>query len=188
MVTWDDDASAGAWIARRLGEFGPTVDGTVPRGYTAYAGVAHPGWDDDGTLVAQSVALALLPMAAQAQAEPKVIRSEAHSFRIVTVTSGLDHPWSLAWLPDGRMLVTEKPGRLRIVGADGKLQPKAVAGLPEIAEHGQGGLHDVVLHPRFGENGWVYLAYAARGDGGTHVCSLRFECGWRYSPEADRNG
>lgn len=58
MVTWDDDASAGAWIARRLGEFGPTVDGTVPRGYTAYAGVAHPGWDDDGSLVAQSVALA----------------------------------------------------------------------------------------------------------------------------------
>jgi len=57
-VTWDDDASAGAWIAPRLGEFGPRVDGTVPRGYAAYACVPHPGWDDDVTLATQTDALA----------------------------------------------------------------------------------------------------------------------------------
>lgn len=56
-VDWDDDASAGEWIAARLGEFGPTVDGTVPRGYAAYACVPHPGWDDDGTVAAQTDAL-----------------------------------------------------------------------------------------------------------------------------------
>jgi glucose/arabinose dehydrogenase len=64
------------------------------------------------------------------------------------------------------MLVTERPGRLRIVGKDGKLDPQPVAALPAIAAHGQGGLLDVALHPRFLQNGLVYLSYAARGDGG----------------------
>src|SRR4030088_373958 len=109
------------------------------------------------------VALAIwIPFAAAAQA----VRSEEHSFRVVKVVEGLDHPWSLAFLPDGRMLVTERPGRLRVVSKEGKLEPKAVQGLPPVAEYGQGGLHDVVLHPRFAENQLVYIAYAARwGDG-----------------------
>jgi glucose/arabinose dehydrogenase len=79
---------------------------------------------------------------------------------------GLEHPWSVAFLPDGRMLVTERPGRLRVVTKDGKLEPKAIEGLPAVTEHGQGGLHDVVLHPQFKANQLVYLSYAARGASG----------------------
>ena len=107
-------------------------------------------------------ALALGATAAHAQ----VTRSEAHDFRVVRLVEGLEHPWGLAFLPDGRMLVTERPGRLRIVGKDGRLAPQAVSGLPEIAVYGQGGLLDVALHPRFSENNLIYLSYAARGDGG----------------------
>ncbi len=82
----------------------------------------------------------------------------------------LNHPWSLAFLPDSRMLITERPGHLRLM-ADGKLHPKPIDGLPVIAEKGQGGLLDVVLHPQFSDNRWVYLSYAAPGTGGysTHI-------------------
>ncbi len=93
------------------------------------------------------------------------IQSEEHAFRLVELVRGLEQPWSLAFLPDGRMLVTEKAGRLRIV-RDGTLDPQPVAGLPEVTVHGQGGLMDVALHPRFSENGLVYLSYAARGSDG----------------------
>ena len=96
----------------------------------------------------------------------QTFKTQEHSFRLVTVVEGLEHPWGLAFLPDGRMLVTERPGRLRIVSKDGKLDPQPVAGLPPVAAHGQGGLLDVALHPRYAENGLVYLSYAARGDGG----------------------
>jgi glucose/arabinose dehydrogenase len=108
------------------------------------------------TLIALLVAL---PAASQ------VHGSAEHSFRVVEVVSGLEQPWALAFLPDGRMLVTEKAGRLRIV-KDGRLDPQPVAGLPEIAVYGQGGLLDVALHPRFTQNGLVYLSFAARGAGG----------------------
>ncbi|HRZ00988.1 MAG TPA: PQQ-dependent sugar dehydrogenase [Burkholderiaceae bacterium] len=86
--------------------------------------------------------------------------------RVVTVTQGLDQPWGLAFLPDGRMLVTERPGRLRVIGADGRLDPVPVAGLPRIDAHNQGGLLDVVLHPDFAKNGWVYFSYVQKGEGG----------------------
>jgi glucose/arabinose dehydrogenase len=98
-------------------------------------------------------------------AEP-VISSAEHDFRVVVLTRGLEHPWGLAFLPDGRLLVTERPGRLRLVAADGTLDPRPVEGLPPIAAQGQGGLLDVALHPHFAENGLVYLSYAARGTGG----------------------
>jgi glucose/arabinose dehydrogenase len=105
--------------------------------------------------------LVLVPVAAGAQ----VIRSEEHAFRVVKVVERLERPWSVAFLPDGRMLVTEKAGALRMVRG-GKLEPKPVGGMPEVAVHGQGGLHDVVLHPQFEKNQLVYLAYAARGADG----------------------
>lgn len=94
------------------------------------------------------------------------IKSEEHSFRVVKLVEGLDHPWSLAFLPDGRMLVTERPGRLRTV-TNGKLDPQPVTGLPEVIAEGQGGLFDIVPHPRFSENSLVYFAYNGRGPGGT---------------------
>ena len=86
--------------------------------------------------------------------------------RVVKIVEGLEHPWGLAFLPDGRKLVTERPGRLRIVEKDGKLESQPVAGVPAVAAVGQGGLLDVALHPRFTENSLVYLSYSARGEGG----------------------
>src|SRR5512145_2999749 len=98
---------------------------------------------------ATALPFALLVAIACALAAPagaQTARTEEHVVRAVTVVAGLDHPWSIAFLPDGRMLVTERPGRLRIVGKDRQLDPRPVAGLPAgIAEHGQGGLLDVVL-------------------------------------------
>ena len=94
-------------------------------------------------------------------------RTELHNVRVRILTRGLERPWSLAFLPDGRMLVTEREGRLRYVAADGTLDSTPISGLPEaVAERRQGGLHDVVLHPDFPRNRLVYLAYAGRGSGG----------------------
>ena len=90
-------------------------------------------------------------------------KSAKHRFHLVKVVDGLEHPWGLTFLPDGRMLVTERPGRLRIV-ADGWLVPEPVAGVPEVWDDGQGGLLDVALHPGFAENGLIYLSYASPDD------------------------
>jgi len=109
--------------------------------------------------------VALIALLLPALAAAQTIRTEEHSFRVVTVVEGLANPWSVAFLPDGRMLVTERAGRLRTI-ANGKLDPQPVSGLPEVAPHGQGGLHDVVLHPRFATNSLVYLAYSGRGSDG----------------------
>jgi glucose/arabinose dehydrogenase len=106
-------------------------------------------------------------------ADGQIVRSEEHTLRLRIVTSGLEHPWGLAFLPDGRMLVTERAGRLRIV-REGKLETKPVAGLPStLVQHGQGGLMDVALHPRYAENGWIYLSYAARDASGVGTEVLR---------------
>jgi aldose sugar dehydrogenase len=115
-----------------------------------------------GVISAFAIALSLL---ACAPAVAQTVKSDEHEFRVVKLVEGLDHPWSVAFLPDGRMLVTERSGRLRIV-KDGKLDPQPVSGLPQIAQHGQGGLLDVALHPRFAENKLVYLSYSARGNDG----------------------
>ncbi len=93
-------------------------------------------------------------------------------FKVVTVTEGLEYPWGMAFLPDGRILVTERPGRLRLV-VEGKLDPAPIGGLPEIAATGQGGLLDVALHPEYPDNGWIYLSYAAAGPGGVGTEVMR---------------
>lgn len=84
---------------------------------------------------------------------------EADGWRAETLVKGLEHPWSIAWLPDGSALVTERPGRLRLI-RDGRLDPTPIGGLPEILSHGQGGLMDIALHPDFKRHPWVYLTYA----------------------------
>jgi glucose/arabinose dehydrogenase len=104
--------------------------------------------------------------------EEQVFTTEQASFRVVEVAGGLEHPWGLAFLPDGRMLVTERPGRLRIV-EDGYLLPEPVAGLPEVYVGGQGGLLDVALDPAFAENGLVYLSYAHDNEAGRTTRVLR---------------
>jgi glucose/arabinose dehydrogenase len=101
-----------------------------------------------------------------AQDRSSVIHSEKQSFRLVTLLTGLENPWSMAFLPDGRMLITERAGRLRLVDQDYKLDPQAIDGLPEVVSQGQGGLFDVVLHPQYAQNGWIYWAYSAPGPGG----------------------
>jgi aldose sugar dehydrogenase len=101
-----------------------------------------------------------------AQDRSSVITSEKHAFRLATLVTGLENPWSVAFLPDGRMLVTERAGRLRMVGPDFRLDPQPIEGLPESVERGQGGLFDVVLHPQYAQNGWIYWAYNAPGAGG----------------------
>src|SRR5512137_337741 len=84
--------------------------------------------------------------------------AEQHKIRVTVVTKGLVHPWALAFLPDGSMLVTERPGRLRVV-RDGGLDPEPITGLPEVSAKALGGLHDVALHPRFAENRLLYFTY-----------------------------
>jgi glucose/arabinose dehydrogenase len=92
--------------------------------------------------------------------------------RAETVATGLEHPWALAFLPDGRLLVTERPGRLRIVGADGSLSAP-LTGVPAVHAVGQGGLLDVAIDPRFAENRLVYLTYAEEGEGGAGTAAAR---------------
>lgn len=96
----------------------------------------------------------------------------AAEFTVTTLARGMNAPWSLAFLPDGRMLVTEKPGRLRVI-EHGALLPAAVSGTPRVASGGQGGLLDVALHPAHAENGWIYLSYAAPGEGGSGTEVMR---------------
>jgi aldose sugar dehydrogenase len=122
------------------------------------------------------VAAATLTVSTSTFAQPPGPAGE--TFKVVTVAEGLRNPWSMAWLPNGDMLVTERPGRLRIVRS-GKLLPDAVSGVPAVRVVGQGGLQDVVVHPSFAQNKLVYLSFAkpnADGSQGTTtVVRGRFE-------------
>ena len=141
--------------------------------------VAAPGGGAKRARRLQGALLAAAVAAAAAVAPPavraEVFASEEHAFRVAVVAIGLDHPWGLAFLPDGRLLVTERSGSLRTVNAEGRLDPEPVAGVPRVHASGQGGLLDVALHPAFRENGWVYLSYAAGrwGRAGTEVARGR---------------
>ncbi|MBE56252.1 MAG: hypothetical protein CL479_06740 [Acidobacteria bacterium] len=117
-----------------------------------------------------------LTMATAVWAQSGSIGSTHHSYRVVTVAEGLEVPWSITFLPDGDMLVTERPGRLRII-RDGVLLPDSVPGVPEVHAEGQGGLFDVLPHPEFTSNRLLYLAYAHPNSGGstTRVVRARFE-------------
>ena len=86
--------------------------------------------------------------------------------RAETVARGLEHPWGLTFLPDGRMLVTERPGRLRIVEMNGTVSAP-LSGVPAVHAVGQGGLLDVTLDPNFAQNRTIYLSFAEPGPGGT---------------------
>jgi glucose/arabinose dehydrogenase len=101
----------------------------------------------------------VLSITAPAMAQAPVYGSAEHSFRVVTVAEGFEHPWAIAFLPDGDILVTERPGRLRII-RDGRLLAAPVEGVPAVFAVGQGGLLDVVPHPDFATNRLVYLTYS----------------------------
>lgn len=109
---------------------------------------------------------AFAPACAQpARRSGEVVRSEAASFRVATFAEGLEHPWGAAFLPDGRMLVTERPGRLRLVSREGEVSPP-LSGVPSVAASGQGGLLDIQLAPDFAETREVYFCHAASVSGG----------------------
>ncbi|HEX2166891.1 MAG TPA: PQQ-dependent sugar dehydrogenase [Longimicrobiales bacterium] len=112
---------------------------------------------------ARAVLFALAATGCAAQAVPaQTHTSQHHAFRTVNVVEGLEHPWGMAFLPDGDILVTERPGRLRIV-RDGALSPDPITGVPDVHARGQGGLLDVAIHPDFAENRFVYLSYSKPG-------------------------
>jgi len=111
------------------------------------------------TIVACGSAQGPAPRSPTPNSTPGVVRAE-------TVAQGLVHPWGLVFLPDGRMLVTERPGRLRIVSPNGALSAP-LGGVPAVHARGQGGLLDVTLDPRFAENRMVYFSFAEPGEGGT---------------------
>jgi glucose/arabinose dehydrogenase len=107
-----------------------------------------------------------------ASAPAQVFHSSAGDVVVQTAANGLDHPWAIAFLPDGRMLVTERPGRMRIVGKDGTLSP-ALAGVPQVFASGQGGLHDVVLDRNFAQNHILYFCYAELVEGRARTALAR---------------
>jgi aldose sugar dehydrogenase len=118
---------------------------------------------------------AIFAAPALAQPQPLRVKTEKAELMVETAARGLEHPWGLAFLPDGRMLVTEREGRLRVVSADGRLS-QPLGGLPRIAARGQGGLLDVALDPGFADNRLVYLSFAEdRGNrqAGTSVARAR---------------
>jgi glucose/arabinose dehydrogenase len=94
-------------------------------------------------------------------------------FRVETLAGNLEVPWALAFTPDGRVLFTERPGRVRVIES-GQLRPEPLATIRDVEQTGESGLMDLTLHPRFAENRLLYLAYAYRGDGGQRVRVVRF--------------
>ena len=136
-----------------------------------------------------AVPLAALTLAAvslaNAAAQTSTLISELTGpVRAVTLADGLEHPWGMALLPDGQLLLTERSGALRVYGADSTLGER-IGGVPEVWAQGQGGLLDVAIDPDFGtpDNRFVYLTYSEAGDGGT--AGTAFGRG-RLSPKLDR--
>lgn len=120
--------------------------------------------------------LAAAPLAAliatPALAIDEVFETEGPSIQVQTVADGLEHPWGLAFLPDQSMLVTERPGRLRHVTAEGEVS-EPISGVPEVDARSQGGLLDVTLSPDFARDRMVYISYAEAGDGGNGTAVAR---------------
>lgn len=120
--------------------------------------------------------------------------SSPSPFKVTTVTEGLQNPWGLALLPDGRMLVTERPGRMRLISRDGKLS-EPLTGVPKVVAQGQGGLLDVTLSPTFAKDKLVYWSFSEAGDGGAGTAVARGRLGessiddakviWRQTPKVN---
>ncbi|HEY7437344.1 MAG TPA: PQQ-dependent sugar dehydrogenase [Methylomirabilota bacterium] len=147
-------------------------------------------------LGAALIGLALLAAPVLAQEAPRSPTPKAVKLaaKVTDVAVGLEHPWGVELLPDGRFLVTERPGRLRIVGPDGRLS-EPLTGVPEVFARGQGGLLDVALGPGFAQDRLVYLSFAERGPGGAGTAVARGRLGerglegtqviWRQQPKVE---
>lgn len=104
--------------------------------------------------------------------EPQIFETNEYKIRVVTLADGLANPWSLAFLPNGNILVTEKIGRLRVI-RDGQLQPAPISGTPTVHTNRQAGLMDIALHPNFATNNLIYLTYSKAGPGGATTALMR---------------
>jgi aldose sugar dehydrogenase len=118
-------------------------------------------------------AIAIVAVGATAAcAAPRTYPSSAGNLTVETFASGLVNPWALAFLPDGRLLVTERPGRMRLIAKDGKLSP-ALGGVPKVFARGQGGLHDVALDRDYAQNRIIYFCFAEPVSGGGRTALAR---------------
>ncbi len=120
-------------------------------------------------IVVLSTTLLLISSMSFAQS---ILRTDHYEIKVQTLVSGLNHPWSIAFLPSGDKLVTERSGRLRLI-QEGELHPDPIKGVPQVAAIGQGGLLDVTLHPDFETNQWIYLAYSDQTDEGLTTRVMR---------------
>jgi glucose/arabinose dehydrogenase len=146
------------------------------------------------SLLAATV-LAATPLPGGAQDKKPGLETKEATLKVRKVARGLEFPWGLAFLPDGRMRVTERPGRLRIIDKDGKIS-EPLKGVPEVFAEQQGGLLDVAVDPKFTENGLVYLSYSERGQSGAGTAVARGKLGevglenveviFRQKPKVDR--
>src|ERR1044072_3569728 len=123
-------------------------------------------------LTAAILLTATLVIATGTRGEETEFPSSAGGLEVRTFARGLVNPWALAFLPDGRMLVTERPGRMRIVTRDGKISPP-VANVPQVRASGQGGLHDIVLDRDFVSNKTIYFCFAEPASGGGRTSMAR---------------
>ncbi|MEM8613466.1 MAG: PQQ-dependent sugar dehydrogenase [Cyanobacteria bacterium P01_H01_bin.105] len=146
---------------------GALIAGALVTGCTTPEGLVP----SDDTLVA-------IPSDSPEASSQTIAQSDVQSeiLEQTTVVDSLEHPWGMAWLPDGTILVTERPGRVRLIRG-GTLEPTSVPGVPAVLASGQGGLLDVSVHPQFAENQWVYFTYAygSRGANQTRVARARFD-------------
>jgi glucose/arabinose dehydrogenase len=125
----------------------------------------------------KSIVLPLgLLLLAPATATAQTFSSSAGAITVETVAQGLVHPWALAFLPDGRMLVTERPGRMRIVSREGKLSPP-LAGVPKVSAHGQAGLLDVALDRNFAQNRTIFFCFNENAGGSVAVARALLDAG-----------
>jgi glucose/arabinose dehydrogenase len=132
-------------------------------------------------LIAAAVALPLVAAPATAQ---QTYNSAAGPLRVETVATGLSHPWAVAFLPDGQMLVTERPGQMRLIGRDGKLS-SPVNGVPKVMASGQGGLLDAVPDRAFAQNRTLYFCYSDPASGGGRTALARATLDAGASPRLD---
>jgi glucose/arabinose dehydrogenase len=120
-------------------------------------------------LLTASASLIAAPAVMRAQT---VLRGSMGAYRLVTLAKDLEQPWSMAFLPDGRLLITERPGRLRVF-ANNRLEETPLGGVPKVVNRGQGGLLDICLHPQFERNNTLYLSFAGDGEGGSATVAAR---------------
>src|SRR5262245_26780562 len=115
-------------------------------------------------LTAATLLTATFLIATGTRGQDTTFTSSAGQLEVQTIATGLVHPWALAFLPDGKMLVTERPGRMRIVTPEGQLSPP-LKGVPDVMASGQGGLLDVITDKAFAQNRTIYFCYAERTNG-----------------------